>query len=313
MKTNISSSLIRYWTPQYWPTWILIGLIRTNLLLPLRWQITIGKCIGRYCSRLLPEKRHIASKNIEVCFPEFSAKEREGLVDKNFEAMGAAFSEIAMGWFGKKQSVQKIFKIDGQEHLAEALEKGRGVILFCGHFTSIEILYPALKPFCPRLTAMYKPMRNKLADEIMLRGRLRSFDELFSKYSVRNLINSLNKNSVVIHLTDQCYTGKHSALVPFFSEPAMTSTATSRLLKLSGATLLRLFYKRREDDTGYIAQICPPLKNFPTNDATKDTAILMKELETYIRTCPEQYAWIHKRFKGRPKPYIDIYNDAGRS
>ena len=218
-----------------------------------------------------------------------------------------------MGWFGSKQVVQNIVRIEGQEHLVKALDKGKGVLLFCGHFTPLEILYPALKPLCPKLTAMYRPMRNKLADEIMRRGRLRSFDQLFSKYSVRQLVKSLNDNSAVMYLTDQCYTGKNSALVPFFGEPAMTSTATTRLLRLSGATLLRVFYKRLEDDTGYIVQICPPLENFPTDDPVRDTRILMRELENHIRTCPEQYAWIHKRFKGRPKTYTNIYNKANRS
>jgi Kdo2-lipid IVA lauroyltransferase/acyltransferase len=313
MAAHKSSSLIKYWTPRYWPVWFLFGCLRISLILPVRWQINISKRVGRLLGWLLPERRHIAERNLAVCFPKLSTEERGALVKKHFEAIGAAFSEIAMGWFGSKQVVQNIVRIEGQEHLVKALDKGKGVLLFCGHFTPLEILYPALKPLCPKLTAMYRPMRNKLADEIMRRGRLRSFDQLFSKYSVRQLVKSLNDNSAVMYLTDQCYTGKNSALVPFFGEPAMTSTATTRLLRLSGATLLRVFYKRLEDDTGYIVQICPPLENFPTDDPVRDTRILMRELENHIRTCPEQYAWIHKRFKGRPKTYTNIYNKANRS
>jgi KDO2-lipid IV(A) lauroyltransferase len=309
MAAHKSSSLIKYWTPRYWPVWLLFGWLRASLILPVCWQINISKRIGRFLGQLLPGRRHIAERNLEVCFPLLSTKEREELVKKHFESMGAAFSEIAMGWFGSKKTVQDIVRIEGQEHLTEALDRGKGVLLFCGHFTCLEILHPVLKSLCPKLTAMYRPMRNKLADEIMRRGRLRSFDELFSKNSVRELVKSLNDNSAVVYLADQCYTGKHSALMPFFGEPAMTNTYTTRLLRLSGATLLRVSYKRREDDTGYIVQICPPLQNFPTDDPVKDTAILMRELENDIRTCPEQYAWIHKRFKGRPKIYTDIYSN----
>jgi KDO2-lipid IV(A) lauroyltransferase len=308
MAIHKKSWLIKYWTPRYWPIWFLFGWLRTSLILPLHWQIKISKYIGRLLGRLLLKRRHIAEKNLEVCFPRLSIKERGILIEKHFESMGAAFSEIAMGWFSSEETVQKIVRIEGQEHLKKALDKGKGVLLFCGHFTPLEIIYPAIKPLCPKLTAMYKPMRNKLADEIMRRGRLRSFDELFSKYSVKDLVKSLNSNSAVIYLTDQCYTGKNSALVPFFGEPAMTSTATTRIIKLSGATLLRVFYKRIEDDSGYVIKICPPLENFPTDNPVEDTATLMKELENYIRTCPEQYAWIHKRFKGRPEKYMDIYN-----
>lgn len=281
--------------------------MRASVLLPLRWQIRIGKRAGGFLSLLVPEKRRVTARNLEVCFPELSREERTALLGKHFESMGAAIPEMAMGWFGPEQVVRSAVEIEGAEHLEEALGKGKGVLLFCGHFTPLEFIYPAFRPLCPRLTGMYRPMRNKMMDELMCRGRARSFDEFFSKYSARALVKSLAENAVVFYLTDQCYTGKYSALVPFFGEPAMTSTATSRILRMSGATLLRLFYRRREDDAGYIVRISPPLENFPTSDPVQDTARLMAEIESYIRTCPEQYAWMHKRFKGRPETYPDIY------
>jgi len=304
------SSLLRFWTPRYWSTWLFFAWMRTTVLLPLRWQILIGKRLGGYLSLLVPEKRRVVAKNLEVCFPELSAEQRRTLFDKHFESMGAAFPEMAMGWFGAEEVVRNAVHLEGEEHLREALAKGKGVLLFCGHFTPLEFIYPALRPLCPRLTGMYRPMRNKMMDELMCRGRARSFDEFFSKYSARALVKSLAENSVVVYLTDQCYTGKYSALVPFFGEAAMTSTATSRILRMSGATLLRLYYRRLEDDTGYVARISPPLENFPTDDPVQDTARLMSELEEYVRMCPEQYAWMHKRFKGRPEAYPDIYAPA---
>ena len=307
MAAHEPSSLMKFWAPRYWSTWLFYTWMRASVFLPLRVQILIGKKVGGFLSLLVPEKRRITARNLEVCFPELSPAKRKGLRNKHFESMGAAIPEMAMGWFGSERAVRNAVRVEGEEYLAQALNRGKGVLLFCGHFTPLEFIYPALRPLCPRLTGMYRPMRNKMMDELMCRGRARSFDEFFSKYSARALVKSLAENSVVVYLTDQCYTGKYSALVPFFGEPAMTSTATSRILKMSDATLLRLFYRRLEDDTGYVAQISPPLDNFPTDDAVKDTARLMREIENYIRTCPEQYAWMHKRFKGRPETYPDIY------
>ena len=99
---------IKYWTPRYWPIWFLFGWLRTSLILPLHWQIKISKYIGRLLGRLLLKRRHIAEKNLEVCFPRLSIKERGILIEKHFESMGAAFSEIAMGWFSSEETVQKI-------------------------------------------------------------------------------------------------------------------------------------------------------------------------------------------------------------
>ena len=307
MAAHEPSSLLQFWTPRYWPTWLVFAWMRAGVALPLRWQILIGKRLGRVLGRLVPQKRRVVARNLEVCFPELSAGERRVLFDRHLEAMGAALPEMAMGWFGAEEVIRNAVDVEGEAHLREALRKGRGVLLLCGHFTPLEFLYPALRPLCPRLTGMYRPMRNAMMNELMCRGRARSFDAFFSKYSARALLKSLAENAVVVYLTDQCHIGKYSALVPFFGEPAMTSTATSRILKMSGATLLRLSFRRRADDSGYVARFCPPLQAFPSDDPVRDTARLMREIETDIRACPEQYGWMHRRFKGRPAPYPDIY------
>jgi len=299
-------SLLKFWTPRYWLTWVFIGYMRASVLLPLRWQIFAGRRVGRLLGLLARTKRRIADKNLAVCFPELSAAERKTLRKKSFESLGAGLPEMAMGWFGSEQVVKNAISIEGTHHLAAALEKGKGVLLYCGHLTTIEILHPAIKPLCTRLTGMYRPMRNRLMDEVMLRGRLRSVDEVFSKYTVRSLLKSLAGNSVVYYLADQCYTGKGSALVPFFGVPAMTTTATTRILKASGATILSCFSRRLDDDSSYVVHI-EAIPDIPSDDPVRDTALLMKTLEDYVRTCPDQYAWLHRRFKGRPEPYEDIY------
>ena len=92
-----------------------------------------------------------------------------------------------------------------------------------------------------------------------------------------------------------------------YGEPAMTNTAIGRLARLSGACVLPFSYRRRADDSGYVLCFHPPLDGFPSGDEAEDTRRLVAFLEEAIRSCPEQYLWIHKKFKGRPAPLPDVY------
>ena len=302
-----SRSLLQFWAPQYWFTWLVYAWMRAIVFLPFSWQLWLGKRLGRALQLVLYPRRHIAERNLAVCFPELSDQERNTLQRRHFEAIGASVTEMSMAWFGSKQTIRDLIHVEGEENLRDALAKGKGVILFCAHFTTFEFFSPTLEQLCPTVCAMYRIQRNEMMNVIMTRGRRRSIDKLFQKNSPREMLRSLAENAVVWYAADQSYRGKYSALVPFFDVPAMTNTATSRLVKMSGATLLTYFGRRLPDDSGYVLNIGAPLENFPSDDLVEDTTRLMKELETYVRQCPEQYCWIHRRFKGRPEPYPDLY------
>jgi KDO2-lipid IV(A) lauroyltransferase len=308
MEAFENRSLLQFWTPRYWLSWIVYAWMRGTVLLPFSWQIWLGKRLGRCLHVLLYPKRHIASRNLAACFPELSDEERLVLQRRHFEATGAALAEMSMAWFGSKKMICDLTRIEGEEHLREALAKGKGVILFSAHLTTFEFFFAALEQLCPQISAMYRAQKNDMMNVMMTRGRKRSIHELFQKDSVRTMVRSLSRNAVVWYAADQSYRRKNCALVPFFNVPAMTNTATGRLAKLSGATVLTYFGRRLPDDSGYVLTIGKPLENFPSDDPVEDTSRLMKELELYVRQCPEQYCWIHQRFKGRPEPYPDIYS-----
>jgi KDO2-lipid IV(A) lauroyltransferase len=292
---------------RYLLAWLAYLGMRTIVWLPFRWQLAIGKAFGRVIYPFLGARRRIAERNIEVCLPEVSPEQRHRLVREHFAALGASIVEMSMGWFGSERKIRELIRVEGAEHLQAALERGKGVILNGAHFTAFELFWPALKPLCTRLCGMYKWQRNPVMNRVMSRGRARSYDVMIANDDVRTMLRQLSQNSVAWYAADQSYTGKSSALLPFFGEPAMTNTALSRIARITGATVLPYFCRRLPDDSGYVMTIGAPLEGLPSGDEAEDTRRLMRVLEDQIRVCPEQYWWIHKRFKSRPPPLPDLY------
>jgi Kdo2-lipid IVA lauroyltransferase/acyltransferase len=296
----------KFATLRYAVAWLAYAWMRLVVLLPYRLQLRLGRGLGAVAYCLLGERRRIAARNIDTCLPERSSSERARILKAHFESLGLSIVEMGMGWFGNPRAVRERIDIEGAEHLAAALTKGKGVILFSAHFTTFEFYWAALAPLCTTLCGMYKWQRNPVMNRVMSRGRGRYFDKLFAKDNVREMLRSLRANAVVWYASDQSYGGKGSALLPFFGEPAMTNTAIGRIAKTSGAAVLPYFCRRLPNDR-YVISIRAPLPGVPSGDEIADTRTLTSVLEDFIRLCPEQYWWIHQRFKGRPAPLPDLY------
>jgi KDO2-lipid IV(A) lauroyltransferase len=300
-----------FWTTKfasfrYAVAWLGYAWMRLLVLLPFRAQMAIGRALGRAAYRLLRQRRHIAARNIDTCLRDLPAAERARILAAHFESMGLSIVEMGMGWFGPADEVRRRVDVEGAEHLRDALARGKGVILFSAHFTTFELFWPALKPLCTQLTGMYKWQRNPVMNRAMTRGRGRHFDVMIAKDNVREMLRVLRDNSVFFYASDQSYGGKGSVLLPFFGEPAMTNTAIGRIARISGSTILP--YSCRRLATGrYVMSIGAPLDGIPSGDDVADTRALTETLEACIRQCPEQYWWIHQRFKGRPAPLPDLY------
>jgi len=287
--------------------WLAYAGMRSIVLLPFRWQLELGKAFGRATRPLARSRSRVAARNLEVCFPEMSAVERERVLRAHFASLGAFVVEMSMGWFGSERKIRTLFRVEGEEHLRAALERGKGVILATAHFTTMELWWPALRPLCPRLSGMYKWQRNPVMNKAMYRGRARSIDVQFANDNVREMLRQLAENSAVVYLGDQSYAGKGSVLLPFFGEPAMTNTALARIARISGAAVLPFFSRRLPDDSRYVMTFGAPLDGVPSDDRSEDTRKVNRALEHQIRQCPEQYWWIHKRFKSRPAPLPNLY------
>jgi KDO2-lipid IV(A) lauroyltransferase len=306
----------RFWTAKfatlrYAVAWLGYALMKLVVRLPFRVQMALGRALGRAAFALLPARRRIAARNIDTCLARLPSTERARILRLHFESLGLSIVEMAMGWFGRPEAVRSRVDVEGAAHLAAALANGKGVILFSAHFTTFEFFWPALGPLCSKLCGMYKSQRNPVMNRIMNRGRGRYFASLFAKDNVREMFRNLRENAVVWYASDQSYGGKGSVLIPFFDEPAMTNTAIGRIAKASGAVVLPYFCRRLPSDR-YVMTIGAPPPGLPSGDEVADTRALTKLLEDYIRLCPEQYWWIHQRFKGRPAPLPDLYAAAAR-
>jgi KDO2-lipid IV(A) lauroyltransferase len=215
--------------------------------------------------------------------------------------------ELGMTWWCDDAELSAMTEVHGVEHVRDALARGHGCLLLSAHFSSSEITGRTLARLVPPMCAMYRPSNNPFTDQIMRRARGQTVNELIAKDSIRELLKALRRNAIVWYAADQAYSRRGTALATFFGEPAMTNTATSQIAKVSGAPVVPYFPLRIDGGRSYRFDILPALQDFPTDDADADAQRINKLLEERIRIAPEQYYWVHRRFKGRPDHLPDPY------
>ena len=284
-------------SPRHWPAWLLIGLGWTVARWPLWLQQRSGPVLGRLMFHLLRSRRRVAATNLALCFPGLSDAERAALLHRNFESLGLGMFEFLRAWWGRLPAADEC-GLDGLEHLDAARAGGRGVILVSAHFTTLEI---CMRLLCQRipLAGMYRPHEEPAMEWAVRRGRLRHAVAMFAREELRPALRHLKQGGLLWFAPDQETRRGDSVFVPFFGQPAWSLTSTHQLARLSGAAVLPLFHERLADGR-YRIRILPRLEDFPGTDATADTARVMAALEALIRRCPEQYLWLHQRFKRQP-------------
>jgi len=291
---------------RYWPTWLTLGLLRCMVLLPYHAQLATGRWLGLVFSRFARQRRHIAATNIALCFPELTAAAQRHLLREHFAALGIGLVEMAMSWWERADRLQRLARVDGLEHLQQALQAGHGVILLSAHFTTLEIggrLLALAAPF----HVMYREHKNPVIEHVMHNARTRNYERAIPRHDLRAMLRSLQGNMPIWYAPDQDHGLNHSLFVPFFGVAAATITATSRLARMSGAAVVPFIPRRLPNGKGYQLTLFPALDNFPGASLEADTRRINALLEAHIREQPAQYLWVHRRFKTRPPGEPGVY------
>jgi Kdo2-lipid IVA lauroyltransferase/acyltransferase len=296
----------RLLAPRYWPTWIGLGLLRLLGLLPFSWMVAIGGALGAVLRLVATRFVRTARRNLELVFPELDHEARERLLDRHFASLGIALLEIPLAWWSAPERIARLTDIRGREHLEAAKALGRGVMLLTAHFTTMELAGRVLASVAP-VGFLYRPTSNEVLAWALRRFRSAHGGHPIPRDDIRAFIGALRNQECVWYAPDQSYRKKGAEMVRLFGVPAATNTLTPRLARMTGAPVLPYFLQRLPGKEGYRAVIHPPLENFPSDDAVADTERFNHLIEAQVRLAPEQYLWIHRRFKGLTEDYPDYY------
>ncbi|CAC9609998.1 Lipid A biosynthesis lauroyl acyltransferase (EC 2.3.1.241) [uncultured Gammaproteobacteria bacterium] len=286
------------------PTWILISLMKLSAKLSFRTQVAIGKVIGRVLYRLLNKFRRIALINIAKCFPHKSQAEVRYLAKKNFESIGIALFESANCFYLDDATLRKRYNINNTHILEEALAQKKNVILLVGHFTTMMLAgRMLLQNF--KFADVYRPQNNALFDTEMTKQFIKHGSTMIKAKDSRALIKTLKSGLPIWYAPDQDLGIKHSTFAPFFGVQTATINATAKLANIENTVIIPLSFSRKK--SGYELDFSHPPKDYPVADAQDNARITNHILEAQILQAPEQYLWIHRRFKSRPENEESFY------
>lgn len=285
--------------PRYWPIWLGYAFLWLLVQLPFPWAIAIGKGLGHFAGLFLKRRRAIAQTNIQLCFPELPEQEQRKLVNKNVAEIGVSLLETGIAWFWPAYRIQRLSDIEGYQHLEQAKAQGKGVLMLSCHMMNLEM---GGRLFGERYEAhtIYRPNENPVLEYFQYRGRTRGKLTLLNRNKIRTAFKALKEGHRVWYAPDQDLGRKRSVFVPFFGvEDTATAPGAGPMAKLGNAIVIPFYQYRKADNSGYKIVILPPLEDFPSGDEVLDTTRVNQELEAIIRKHPEQYLWVHRRFKTR--------------
>jgi KDO2-lipid IV(A) lauroyltransferase len=287
---------------------IVIVLLWLLHWLPLSWLASIGESLGALLYRVAGSRRRVVLTNLRLCFPEWEATQQVATAQAHFRALGRGLLERSLLWWGSAERLRRIIRLHGTEKIRAYQAAGRPVVLFAPHFIGLDMGGTRITMDF-NIVSIYAYQKDPVIDKLLLHGRSRFGDQqlLARQDGARATVKAMKAGRPFYYLPDMDYGLKDSVFVPFFGVSTATITGLSRLSRLAGAVVLPCITKMQPGGAGYDVEIGDPLANFPSDDPNADTAAMNRFLEGWIRTQPEQYYWVHKRFKTRPPGEASFY------
>ena len=289
-------------------SYLALALLWLLHFLPLPILALVGKGVGQALYYVASRRRKIVRINLAWCFPELDEAQRERLAKAHFQTLGRSLIERGILWWANPERISRLTQIEGLEKIHALQAAGRPVLLLAPHFLGLDIGGVAIAMRFKAVT-VYAAQSNPVFDNVVRKGRLRFGDSIMlsRQDSVRASIKAMRSGRVFYYLPDLNFRRRESIFVPFFGIQTATISGLSRLSKAAGAAVVTCVTRILPDGQGYRVEIGDPWENFPTDDVEADTARMNAWIEGAIRTMPEQYYWVHRRFKtrpiGEPKPY----------
>ncbi len=274
--------------------------------LPLALLNPIGQGLGLLFYTLGRERREVARTNLRLCFPDINEREREQRLRQHFRAFGRSILERGILWWSSATRIKRIVRIEGEPHW-QALH-GKPVILLAPHFVGLDMGGSRLS-IDVQIASMYSKQKHPPVDRLLLQGRSRfNTPRLFSRQdSVRSVVKAVRGGAPFYYLPDMDFGARDSIFVPFFGVMAATITGVARLARLANARVVPAVTRQLPGGQGYVMTFYPAWENFPTDDIAADTRRVNAFIEERVLEMPEQYYWLHKRFKTRPAGESRLY------
>jgi KDO2-lipid IV(A) lauroyltransferase len=275
--------------------------------LPLGVQALLGRTLGRLLYQVAGSRRRVALRNLELCFPDWSAERRERLAREHFGWVTRSLLERGLLWYASERRLRRLIHVEGDLGFAASTEQP--VMWLVPHFVGLEVAGTASAMQPRRVISMYQRQSNRVLDEALKAGRLRfgNGDLLPRHANAMPLVKAIKRGMVFLNLPDMDFGPRDSAFVPFFGVPAATLLAPSRLARTLGMKVQPVLTEILPGGRGYRVRYLPPWDDFPTDDAEADTLRLNRFIEQAILENPAQYLWVHKRFKTRPPGEPKLY------
>lgn len=274
--------------------------------LPLAILAPIGRALGLFLYVVAVDRRRVGRINLRLCFPDWAERERTALLRRHFQAFGRAVLERGVLWWASKNRILRIVRIEGLENWQAVAD--RPVIWFAPHFVGLDMGGTRLAAEY-RAASMYSRQKDPTLDAILYHGRTRFvMPTLVSRQEgLRPLVRVMREGLPFYYLPDMDFGARDSVFVPFFGVPAATITGLSRIARVARATVVPVVTRQLAGGAGYVLQFYPAWDHFPTDDVAADVRRMNTFIEERVRELPEQYHWLHKRFKTRPEGTERIY------
>jgi len=276
--------------------------------LPLAWQAGCGRALGGVLWRLAGSRRRVTLRNLELCFPEWPAAERERVAREVFRWFSRSVLERGLLWFAPPARLRRLIHLEGDWQFAD--RHPGPVMWLVPHFVGLDVAGVATQLNIRRgLASIYQAQSNPVIDAAMRRARLRHGNtELFARSeTARPLVKAVKRGFGFFNLPDMDFGGRDAEFIPFFGVPASTLVAPSRMARVLGMAVQPVVVRLLPGGQGYSVRFLPPWPDFPSDDPVADARRMNRWIEDEVRACPQQYFWVHKRFKTRPPGEPSLY------